>query len=800
MVFDKKKFIGKFVEEAKEHIDMLNDGVLALESNPNDLEAMNQAFRSAHTIKGTSHILSLNEISEVAHKLEDALGALRDRKIQTSKALFNVLFKAVDILNEMTDRVKEDNPIVTNVESICEELGQAVSGGLGENVEQSKSTSSIDHSTQNNREDMTSGAPPQEFTSSSNDGIDAKETRPQEVGDETISSSSFSLQMETQEEEKAYGPGSEQQNELFSNPNDPTPTPTPNLRSQNTIRIDTDKIDNTVKLTGEIISIHARMRQNCTALEDFEKRFQHFTNFILKPENKNQPKKNGLKEKIAKEARKLVSDLKELEVNTEETLNTHGLLTNDLRDKVLGMRMMPLSTVFRAFPRMVRDLSEKHEKQVTLIIEGGETELDKKMIEKISDPLVHTIRNCFDHGIEMPNRRIQLGKAPEGTIKISACYEGGCVLLEVSDDGGGIPINEIKERALKKKLFDKDSLDRMSNAEIINFIFRPGFSTSPIITDISGRGIGMDVVRENIVEHLKGSIQIESVENNGTKFLIRLPLTLAIMPVLLVSVSNETFAIAVNSVDQILRVPEREIIDVVNKKAIRHHEQLIPVVRLAKVLQLPENNKMNSDDVLVLLVYIGGEKLGLIIDSLIKEESVEILSLPRHLEHLDLVAGATLAGKEEVTTLLNITQVIALGKKIEETRHTEQHREKRKKTHHILVVDDSINTREIEKSILESYGYQVDLAVDGIDGFAKAKETQYDLIITDIEMPRLDGFSLTEKLRQEEDYKSTPIIIVTSRDREEDKRHGIKVGADAYIVKGNFDQSNLLSTVQNLIG
>ena len=740
MAFDKKKFIGKFVEEAKEHIDMLNNGILALENNPCNLEAMNQVFRSAHTIKGTSNILSLNEVSEVAHKLEDALGALRDKKIHMSKSLFDLLFKTVDTLTEMTDLIKKDHPIDISIENICNELEQAICGKLEESVQENEST------------------------------MDTEKNSP------------------------------ELHEEIAPEWDETTKATTPKSTIKETLRIDTDKLDKTVKLAGEIISIHGRMKENLVAFEAFEKQFRQFMTSISGVGNGNQSSTNGCGEETSRVLRKLYSDLKHLGVDTRESLNIHALLTNDLRDKVLEMRMMPLSTVFGAFPRMIRDLSTAHGKQVNLILEGSETELDKKIIEKIGDPLVHIIRNCFDHGLEMPEERVRLGKPEKGTIKISANYEGGVVLIEVNDDGAGIGVDKIKKRALKKNMFDKETLGAMSKAEIINLIFRPGFTTSPIITDISGRGVGMDVVRENIVENLKGSIQIESDDGKGTKFIIRLPLTLAIMPVLLVVASNHTFAISINSVDEIFRISQDQIINVVGKRAIRHHEQIIAIISLAEILEIPEEHHESREEELILLVTMGSEKLGLIVNSVIKEENVEIIPVPPQLEHLELVAGATLLGKDEVISLLNVTRIFALARKVKDDKYREKRHQDKKKICNILVVDDSINTREIEKNILESCGYKVELASDGVDGFTKAREFQYDLIVTDVEMPRLDGFSFAEKLRQEEDYKNVPIIIVTSRDQEADKRRGIEVGADAYIVKGSFDQSNLLNTVQSLIG
>lgn len=307
----------------------------------------------------------------------------------------------------------------------------------------------------------------------------------------------------------------------------------------------------------------------------------------------------------------------------------------------------------------------------------------------------------------------------------------------------------------------------------------------------------MDVARKNIVEELKGSIKIETMAGRGTRFLIRVPMTLAVMRVLLVEAAGAKFAVNTHYVDEIIRGSETEIINVLDRKAIRLREELIPVVHLETVLNLVGKGKEENGNLLVLVTRVGNEKLGLIVDALLDEEDMVIKSLPPHMKNIRLVSGVTITGRNEV---INILHVPGLIMEAGETKRAHSPAKKEADAIRILVVDDSANTREIEKSILEAYGYAVDLAEDGMEAIEKALEQRYDLVVTDVEMPRLDGFSLTERLRKDESYKNTPVIIVTSREKDEDKKRGIMVGANAYIVKGAFDQTNLLETVQNLIG
>jgi len=409
------------------------------------------------------------------------------------------------------------------------------------------------------------------------------------------------------------------------------------------------------------------------------------------------------------------------------------------------------------------------------------------------------IRNCIDHGIESPEERRKAGKPETGLIRLSAAYEGENVIIRISDDGAGIPVNKIREKALKKKLFTHAEMETVPESEIISLIFLPGFSSTDIVTDISGRGVGMDVVKKNVIEDLKGGIQTETAPGKGTVFHIRLPLTMAVIHVLFIRVEQMTFAVPANYIDEIIRIHPAKVIKVTERMAVRLREQIIPIVPLRDILSLPARKADQMDtEYLILITSLGSEKLGVIIDALIDEEDMVIKPLPAHMRHIPFVSGCIISGGNEIFNVLHLPRIIESAREIRVGRRPDA--KPAAKPRHILVVDDSLSTREIEKSILESYGYTVSLAQNGTEAFEKAGKNHYDLIITDVEMPELDGFSLTKKLRTEEQYKDIPIILVTSLDKEEDKKKGILSGADAYIVKGDFEQSALLDTVRSLLG
>ncbi len=759
MAFDKKKFIARFAEEAKDHITRLNDGFLALEDNPRDTETLNQVFRSAHTIKGSSRILSLKEISLLAHKLEDTLHALRDGKIKTGERLFNLLFRTLDVLGDMVDLAAASEPISIDTADICEALEMAAVG--------------------------------QPFTVQDGGATGKREgtaARPADATKET--SAALSVEALPGVAEPAVSDGAAVDPQGVASPRSAKP--------EETIRIPTSKLDETVKLMGEILSNHGRFRQLSLDLFDLEKSTRHFMELVRAHAERHQ-ERNGDSLEVIIKAEGLYNEVRVLSSTTRDMVSVHSLLTDGLREKVLKMRMLPLSTVLGTFPRYVRDIATSSGKKIDLVIEGADTEMDKKVIEQLGDPLMHMIRNSVDHGIEMPDCRRQAGKPQRATLRISACYEGGNVLIEVSDDGAGIAVDRVREKALKKKLFDEDRLHSMSKAEIINLIFRPGFSTSSIVTDISGRGVGLDVVNDYIVEQLQGSVHVETEEGKGTSFYLKVPVTLAVIRIMCARAGAINVGLAVSAVDEVLKVNSNEIIEVVNKKAIRLREKIIPVIHLDRALRLPERSVGSSRDVFVVMLSMGKDKLGLVVDALVSEADMEIMSLPPHLDNNELIAGVSLSSKDEVVIIVHVPKIFALARELHEEKKRKPAHGGEQRAQHILVVDDSLNTREIEKSILESYGYKVDLASNGQEAFDKACGFKYDLIVTDVEMPIMDGFSFTEKLKNEKQYQNTPVIIVTSRDKEEDKRRGIQVGADAYILKGSFDQSNLLSTVQNLI-
>ncbi len=747
--FDRESIL-MFIPEAREHIENISNGLLSLEKEL-DPEILNDIFRSAHGIKGSARMVKLKSISGFAHNVEDILDGLRNGKIQPSSGLYDLLLEATDILSELVKSTEAGQKTEPITGEIVTKLEAAIKG----------------------------------------QSILDEEIEPPEQNVVTLPSEPAPVLMKKDE------------NKLEKTKAAKLPEKTNFVNAKESVRVSTESLDGIIKLMGEIVSNQNRLKYSMLEIQNIEKLTATVADRLSSlPDSSDNPEK--IRKKITEPFNELFLQIGAISSRVRDDINMQELLTHELQDKALKMRMMPLSTIFNTFNRTIRDLSRSVSKNIEFTVEGGETELDKKMIEKLGDPLMHMIRNAIDHGIELPEVRRAKGKPEAGSVNLSANYEGGAVVIKLQDDGAGMSKDKLIKKALEKNLFSEDEVKKMSDKDIYNLVFHPGISTSVSVTDISGRGVGMDVVKRNIVSDLKGSIQIETVYTQGTAFCIRLPLTLSIMSVLLIESAGMIFALSSHSVSEVLRVPKAGLIDVMNRKAIRLREHLIPVVGLDSILKVPgyrpsgEVKKIS----LVIVLQMGTERLGLIVDSLISEEDMVIKPLPSHLKSNEWVTGIAITGKNELVNVMHIPMLFTAAGKIDQSSGFQPQADLTLSidTAKILVVDDAFETREIEKNILEKNGYTVHVAEDGEAGLAKAKSTRYDLIVTDCDMPKMDGFELTKNLREDQYYRDKPIIIVTGRDKEEDRLKGMKAGADAYIVKGAFDQTILLETVDSLIG
>jgi chemotaxis protein histidine kinase CheA len=769
MKFDKSFFIAKFKEETDERLQRLDRNFVSLETNPDDENIIAEIFRDAHTLKGSAKMVGLFEINQIGHKMEDVLGKVKEKQIPFTTELSNVLFECLDNIKVLLDAEIKGQKANISLDGLLSRLEDAETGNL------KKKEGSITVSLPINlpEEKITVGA---DLCVYPNGVSSINEKKESEIMPEV------SISVSAYDEEE---------------------TPRERIQIDETIRVAISKLDVLLNLTSEMVINKIRFNHLLETLKELKNLtvtqlffFDQAKERMASVQERTFPEFAQI-DKLGQMIRERANELFKEYSGSTSRLST---VVSDLDHVVMDVRMLPVSTVFDTFPRLVRDLSREANKEVHLEIRGGDTGLDKMILEEIKDPLLHLIRNCIDHGIELPQDRINAGKMRTGKIILSAAHEAGRIVIRIEDDGKGIDSNKVKQSALHKKVITAQEAEKLSDKEALYLIFLAGFSTKEIITDVSGRGVGLDVVKKNI-EKMKGTITVQSDLGKGTVFTMMLPLTLATIHAMIIRVGSEIFAIPTITIEETVRVELHDIKTVVDKDVIVVNGKHIPVVRLASALDLKSvgTKKAITDKLPIIILNVDEIRIGFLVDELISEEEVVIKNLGDYLKGIPNTAGATILGEGEVVIILNVSEMIKLAKSVKETHLLEDIKDEQHPTYSILVVDDASVLRELEKSMLETAGYAVDLAVDGVDGFEKAKKKRYDLIVTDVEMPRMDGFSLTERLREDAYYKDVPVVIVTAREKEEDKKRGIDVGADAYIVKTSFDQSKLLDTVEQLI-
>ena len=795
MRLDLAKFRARFVEEARDHLERITQGLLTLEKQPDDRETLDTVFRAAHSIKGTARVLKLKQISQLAHKVEDVLDALRSQQIVASKPLSDVLFQSVDLISLLVDESQSEKEDSRDIEPLCRTLEEHAAGVV---VVQGVSPAA----------EPSAESPPAIVVVA--DAISGGTTSGETTSEAATSKAATVPPAAAPDALPASAPATKASSVVDKTPRRSKPKSTTKLTG--TIRLDPDKLDSLIGLAGEIDSSQLRIQQHLLDLKKLGKMVRHVAVQAGVDQDQGPGRLSSTELSIAEETESLPRLTKNLHQHikrltsrfVDETAHLE-LMTEQLREDALRMRMQPLSRVFDPLRLTVRDVSQVMGKEVQFEILGGDTAMDKKIIEQMGDPLNHMVRNAIDHGIETVEERLKAGKSKQGLLQLSAFYEGGGIHIELRDDGAGLNIEEIRQQAVQKGIATLEELESWSDTRIIYLIFSPGFSTGQFITDVSGRGVGMDVVHKNIVDTLRGTIHVETTEGQGTCFQIRLPLSLAVMRILLVEVANTPYAIPMDATREVVQVRASDLIDVVSGRAVRHRDQIIPVAPLSRLLQLEEVEEASGHTLqLIVIVAIGKEQLGLVIDALLDEGNRVIKSLPKMIGQNSWTSGAIISNQGDPVNVLDLSRVCqrfehrqALA---QNSRGQSSGNREEEGGGQLLVVDDSVNTRDIERTILESYGYQVDVAGDGQEAWEKLQSGRYDLIVTDVEMPRMDGFTLTEKVRGFDKTRETPVIIVTSREKEADKRRGMLVGANAYIVKGGFDQNNLLETVRSLMG
>ncbi|AGL66942.2 chemotaxis protein CheA [Helicobacter pylori UM299] len=784
---DLQEIMEDFLIEAFEMNEQLDQDLVELEHNPEDLDLLNRIFRVAHTIKGSSSFLNLNILTHLTHNMEDVLNRARKGEIKITPDIMDVVLRSIDLMktllvtirdtgsdtnngkeNEIEEAVKQLQAITSqNLEGAKEGTKEAPKEEVKkeaekENTEENQENKAKAPTAENSASDNPlANEPDLDYTNMSAEEVEAeierllnkrqeadKERRAQKK-QEAKPKQEVAPKTETPKAETPKAPKTEIKTKAKA---DTEENKAPSIGVEQTVRVDVRRLDHLMNLIGELVLGKNRLIR---IYGDVEERYDG--------------------EKFLEELNQVVSSI--------------SAVTTDLQLAVMKTRMQPVGKVFNKFPRMVRDLSRELGKSIELIIEGEETELDKSIVEEIGDPLIHIIRNSCDHGIEPLEERRRLNKPETGKVQLSAYNEGNHIVIKISDDGKGLDPVMLKEKAIEKGVISERDAEGMSDREAFNLIFKPGFSTAKAVSNVSGRGVGMDVVKTNI-EKLNGIIEIDSEVGVGTTQKLKIPLTLAIIQALLVGVQEEYYAIPLSSVLETVRISQDEIYTVDGKSVLRLRDEVLSLVRLSDIFKVDAILESNSD-VYVVIIGLADQKIGVIVDYLIGQEEVVIKSLGYYLKNTRGIAGATVRGDGKITLIVDVGAMMDMAKSIKVNITTLMNESENTKSKNspsdyiVLAIDDSSTDRAIIRKCLKPLGITLLEASNGLEGLEMLKngDKTPDAILVDIEMPKMDGYTFASEVRKYNKFKNLPLIAVTSRVTKTDRMRGVESGMTEYITK-----------------
>jgi two-component system chemotaxis sensor kinase CheA len=791
-----------FKTSSEERLQNLDAGLLHLEKQPGDQATLESIMREAHSLKGDSNMLGVTDLGKLAHQMEHILGALKRGEETLSGDICDRLSHGMTAMKQLVYEAVTGEVAGVNVFYVLAELmGASPQKPPSSPPSGTSSPATLPPATTPGRTTPGDRPHPQPLPPPGGNGKRAQ--RPQAAATQTAENGNAELVTVSAGDNGTNGNATAQ---------------TSHYRIE-TIRVPTHNLDALMTQTGELTVTKIRVAHRLGEIEAITNLWEEWSRdlfinrFIFHEAQQGKPvfrQLEGFHNRTEHYLEQLGDLVNQLGRALYEDTTRLEMITDGLEEGIRTLRLLPLSTIFNLYPRLVRDLARQEGKQVDLVLEGGDTRADKRILEEMKDPLLHIIRNAIDHGIESPAQRQRLGKPEVATITLRGYQTPTSIVLEVSDDGKGLDLEAIKQTALRRGLYRPEELEALTPGQIQALILSPGFSTRTMVTEISGRGVGLDVLRTN-VERLKGNIEVESTPGQGCTIRVQLGTTLATAHVLLVAVSDHTYALPVEFVQTACLIEPQDIFTIEGRNTIEYDGYPISVAWLSDLLELPrlktDKRQGNSHQRLsCIILQAGTDKLGIFVDALVDEQDVVLKPQSQLLKRVRNISGATILGTGEVCMVLNPQDLILsvrhrgslqpLTRALEESSAAALSPQQQLS---ILLVEDSIATRTQEKRILESAGYEVVTAVDGVDGFNKLQARPFDAVISDIQMPNLDGLGLTERIRNHREYSEVPVILVTTLASDEDRRRGAEAGANAYITKGSFNQDVLLDTLERLI-
>ncbi|MBL6990242.1 MAG: hybrid sensor histidine kinase/response regulator [Bacteriovoracaceae bacterium] len=740
--YDKMSLTEIFQLDSKERIATLNKKLLILEKGPSQ-EIFNDAMREAHSLKAAARVVGCQEVQALSHKIEDLLETIKNTKQAVTQSQADLIFKAFDALEQTAKAFVSSTAHSIDVESITKLLDDAKTPStLTDNVPSSNNIN---------------------------------EQKPPKTDVDTM----------------------------------PTVHQTGDIKEigQSTIRIDIDKLDRLMNLSGELYTRSLYLEQKYSSskvllkqLRTLQTRTGELRVLATNP-NINVDLIHNWLSQNDNELQKMQQNIQVYTRSLQQTILDFSHLTTQLQDEVMQSRMLPISTLFDYQHRVVRDLSRELSKNITLKVQGGSTPVDREILEVLKDPLAHLIRNACDHGIEDPRARAREKKAQEGTIKLISYYQGDRVIVVVEDDGKGIPLDQLREIALEKGIAKKEEINRYSYQQVLDWVFLPGFSTSQSVSTLSGRGIGLDVVGSNL-KKIGGNIKVETKRNEHTRFILSLPLTLSVVKCLLVEVAKEFFCFPLTRIESTNTIKRKEIKTIEGQSSVSIRGEIMAVVDLNDFWQMdklrPSGNEQNLP---VVVIGERHERFAFIVDRFLGEKEIVVKTLGKRANKVAEVSGGTMLENKKVAFIIDTEKLTNAAKNYATKDQTSTLSEiittTKKK---ILVVEDTLTVRELERKTLERHGYDVKTAVDGLEGLGLLKQESFDLVITDIEMPRMDGIEMVRCMKKEPKLNNIPTVIISYKESDEDKRKGLEVGADRYISKGKYETKVLIEAIHKLLG
>ena len=743
-----------FSLEAEAQTQVLSAGLLALERNPTQADQLESCMRAAHSLKGAARIVGVDAGVSVAHVMEDCLVSAQEGRLLLRPEHIDALLQGTDLL--MRIATPNNAPLPEDIEAYV-----ALMGGLL---------------------DPAAAAVP-------------------------VAAPAAPLMAELQLEPPLAWP-EEPAPVVEPLPDAPKKTRRTTENGERVLRVTAERLNGLLDLSSKSLVETLRLKPHLATMQRL-KRMQN--NGLRALENLNvHLKEHALSleaQEALEDARRLLAESQQLLVEKNAELDEFVWQASQraqvLYDTALACRMRPFADVLSGQVRMVRDLGRSLGKQVRLEIEGEKTQVDRDVLEKLEAPLTHLLRNAVDHGIETPEQRLLAGKPAEGLIRLRASHQAGLLVLELSDDGNGVDLERVRSSIIERQLSPAQTAAQLSEEELLTFLFLPGFSLRDTVTEVSGRGVGLDAV-QHMVRQLRGAVVLEQTAGEGSRFHLEVPLTLSVVRSLVVEVGGEAYAFPLAHIERMCDLEAADIVQVEGRQHFWYEGRHVGLVAASQLLQRPVNQG-HQPTLKVVVIRERDTIYGVAVERFIGERTLVVLPLDERLGKVQDISAGALLDDGSVVLIVDVEDMLRSVDKLLNTgrleriaRHGDQAVEVARKR--ILVVDDSLTVRELQRKLLLNRGYDVAVAVDGMDGWNALRSEDFDLLITDIDMPRMDGIELVTLLRRDNRLQSLPVMVVSYKDREEDRRRGLDAGADYYLAKASFHDDALLDAVVELIG